>query len=130
MPIPQTGSNMLESVASYEVERGGPDDSGIAIVRLTGELDLTNADELLTELRGLASGGAIVDLNRLAFIDSAAIHLLFQIVEERGRNALAFVVDPEAAVAGTLEIVGLARVAPVVASLDEAKALLDPLHPA
>jgi anti-anti-sigma factor len=121
---------MLGSVASYELERGEPDDSGIAVVTLAGELDLTNADELVTELRALSNGAVIVDLNRLVFIDSAAIHLLFQIVEERGRNTLAFVVDPEAAVAGTLEIVGLGRVAPVVVSLDEAKALLDPVHPA
>jgi anti-anti-sigma factor len=117
-----------KQVASYELEHAGPDDSGIAVVALTGELDLTNADELVTQLRELANGATslVVDLNRLVFIDSAAIHNLFQIVEERGRRSIAFVVDPTAAVAGTLQIVALDRVAPVVASLDAARSLLGP----
>jgi anti-anti-sigma factor len=119
-------------VANYELEHVGPDDAGIAVVVLTGELDLTNADELVARVRELANSATplVVDLNRLVFIDSAAIHQLFQIAEERGHGSVAFVVDPTAPVSGTLRIVQLDRAAPVVASMDEAKALLSPARSA
>jgi anti-anti-sigma factor len=111
-------------VASYELERVESGDSDIAVVALSGELDLTNAEVVVDELYALASNASllVVDLNRLLFIDSAAIHRLFQLAEARGRKGLAFVVDPGAAVAGTLQIVELDRAARVAATLDDAKA--------
>lgn len=105
------------------MEHLAPDEAGIVVVVLTGELDLTNADELVERIEGLTNGTTplVVDLNRVVFIDSAAIHSLFQIARQRTRDALAFVFEPTAAVAGTLEIVELDRAATVTASLDEAK---------
>jgi anti-anti-sigma factor len=113
-------------VATYELEHVEPDDAGIAIVALTGELDLTNAGDLVERIGELANGGTalVLDVNRLVFIDSAAIEQLFQLAHTRGQGATAFVVEPASAVAGTLAIVGLGQAAPVTSSLDEAKALL------
>ena len=113
-------------VASYELDRIEPDPSGIVVVALSGELDVTNADDFLGSLRGLTNRDVpvVLDLSRLVFIDSTAIHHLFRIAEGRDRNSLAFVVEPAATVAATLEIVGLDRAAPVLPSLDAAKALL------
>jgi anti-anti-sigma factor len=117
---------MLKAVASYELENLEHDEAGVACVALTGELDLTNADELAERLAAIANGatGLVIDLNRLVFIDSAAIHRLFEIAREGRPGRLAFVVERGSAVAGTLEIVELGRVAPLTSSLDEARAIL------
>jgi anti-anti-sigma factor len=117
--------NILRSVASYELEHMVPDGSGVACVALSGELDLTNAGDLAERLDDLADGAPVVlDLNRLVFIDSAAIHRLFRIAQERGRRSVAFVVEPTAPVATTLEIAELGRAATVAATYDDAKAIL------
>jgi anti-anti-sigma factor len=100
------------------------DESGLAFVALSGELDLTNADELAQRLGALANGNTpvVVDLNRLVFIDSAAIHRLFRVARKRGPRGVAFVVESTAPVAPTLEIAELSRAATVVRTFDEAKA--------
>lgn len=118
-------------VTSYELEHVEGGEPGIVVVALSGELDLTNADALVAELNELTNGATplVVDLNRVVFIDSAAIHHLFQLAAERGRKSLAFVVGPEAAVAGTLQIVELDRAAKVATTLDEAEAALASARP-
>ena len=109
-----------------------PDEAGLAFVAVSGELDLTNADELAERLGELANGETplVLDLNRVVFIDSAAIHRLFRVARERGPGRLAFVVDPTAPVAATLEIVEFSRAATVSASLAEARATLTRAHSA
>ena len=101
------------------------DDSGVALVALAGELDLTNVDDLEEELRAVTNGRPLVlDLNRLVFIDSAALHRLFRMVRERGARAVAFVIEPTAPIARTLSIVELGRAATVVPTRPEAVAAL------
>jgi anti-sigma B factor antagonist len=113
-------------VATYELEHEERDDSGVALVTLSGELDLTNADDLARRLAKVANGEApvVVDLTRLVFIDSAAIHRLFRIAHDRGPHGIAFVVEPAAPVAAALEIAQLGRAATVASSRAEAKATL------
>jgi anti-anti-sigma factor len=113
-------------VASYELEQMVPDESGPAYIAVSGELDLTNADDLAERLGELANGDRplVLDLSRVVFIDSAAIHRLFRIARDRSPGTLAFVVEPTAPVAATLEIVGFGQVATVAASLAEARANL------
>lgn len=113
-------------VTTYELDGTGLGESGIAHVALSGELDVRNADELACRLDDLTNGHAavVLDLTRVAFIDSAAIHRLFRIAHERGPLAMAFVVEPTSPIAATLEIAGLGRAAPVAATLDEAKTAL------
>jgi anti-anti-sigma factor len=113
-------------VATYELEHVDPDESGIAFVGLSGELDLTNVDDLSQRLDDLADADAptVLDLNRLVFIDSAAIHRLFRIARERGPLGVAFVVESTAPVAAALEIAEFRRGATVASTLAEAKATL------
>lgn len=105
----------------YDLElRTAPLD-GVVVVVLSGELDLTNARELEDRLARCAPGDTVlvVDLNRVVFIDSAALHVLFKLAGRRGRERLTLLLEQGAAVARTLEIVGMKDAAPVVASLDE-----------
>jgi anti-anti-sigma factor len=108
-------------VATFELEHVEDVESGVTLVALAGELDLTNVDGLEDELEAVANGGPIVlDLNHLVFVDSAALHVLFRIVRDRGPGGIAFVIERTAPVAGTLSIVELDRATTVAATRDEA----------
>jgi anti-anti-sigma factor len=78
-------------------------------VSLSGELDLTNARELEERLCAAAPPGSllVVDLNRVVFIDSAALHVLFKVARQVRPGSLVLVLEPDAPVARTLEIVGM-----------------------
>ena len=106
-------------MSDYELEL---DTTGPEIdASLSGELDLTNARELEERLREAAPAGSVVvlDLNRVVFIDSAALHVLFKLARHLGPRALVLVLDPEAPVARTLEIVGMKDAARVLRSRDQ-----------
>ena len=105
-------------MSSYEIERRGDDD--VVHVQLRGELDLTNARDLELRLDEAAPADTrvSVDLNGISFLDSAALHVLFKLARRRGRDGVVFVINPEAHVASTIAIVGLAEVATVAASPD------------
>jgi anti-anti-sigma factor len=107
-------------MSSYVIEMRDGGDSGEVHVALTGELDLTNAGELELGLDELADGGTrlVVDLNAVSSLDSAALHVLFKLARRCGRDRFAFVVDPGARIATTIEIVGLAKVATTRPSSD------------
>ena len=107
-------------MSSYGFEVVEPE-HGTVRIDLSGELDLTNAAELELRLVEAAPSDVrlVLDLNRVSFVDSAAIHLLFELARRRGWDGLAVVLDPDAQIARTLEIVELARVTTVAASLEE-----------
>jgi anti-anti-sigma factor len=114
-------TRILVRMSSYELERLD-DGEGIVEVRLTGELDLTNARELEERLVEIAPPDAqlVVDLNRVVFVDSAALHVLFRVARRRQENGrLVLVLEPTAPIARAIAIVGLARAAQIVASSDE-----------
>jgi anti-anti-sigma factor len=113
------------SVAAFELEHvqdGGPE---VAVVAVAGELDLSNADDFVEQLDAAAAGRPlVVDLNRVLFIDSAALHRLFVVARESGVARLALVAEANAPVARTLEIVQFHRAAIVAASVGEACAAM------
>jgi anti-anti-sigma factor len=116
---------LLSAVALFELEYVTDGDSEVAMVAVAGELDLSNADELVEQLRTTAADRPLViDLNRVVFIDSAALHRLFEVARERGSSGLALVAEPGAPVAKTLEIVQFGRAATVAASVSDACAAL------
>lgn len=118
LPVTMLGGR----VSAYELELGGTGASEID-ASLSGELDLTNARELEERLRDAAPAGStlVVDLNRVVFIDSAALHVLFKIARHLVPGSLVLVLDPDAPIARTLEIVGMKDAARVVASRDQVK---------
>jgi anti-anti-sigma factor len=112
-------------VASFELEHIEDGDPDVAIVALAGDVDLSNADDVVEQLGAAAAGRPlVVDLNRVLFIDSAALHRLFGVARESGSGRLALVADPTAPVAKTLEIVQFKRAAIVATSVAEARAAL------
>lgn len=113
------------AVTSYELEVRTPTSAAgeeVTVVDLGGELDLTNAGEIERRLGEIAHGrdGLIVDLNRVTFVDSAALHMLFRIARRLGtERRFGIVLEPTALVYTTLAIVGLDEVASVRPTLDE-----------
>jgi len=62
------------------VESAG-DDAGIPVVRLTGEIDISNAEPIGEALEAIVGPDArqlVVDLDGLAFMDSAGIAMLLR----------------------------------------------------
>lgn len=106
----------------YELEQRETDDPSVVLVVLAGELDLTNARELeerIADLPGDDGRSLLVDLNRVVFMDSAALHVLFRTARRLGRDRFGLFYEPTASVSRTLGIVGLATVATSGASREE-----------
>jgi anti-anti-sigma factor len=107
-------------VAAFELQQMEDADE-VVVVAVAGDLDLSNADDLVERLGTTAAGRPlVVDLNRVLFIDSAALHRLFGVARESGSGRLALVAEPNAPVARTLEIVQFHRAAIVATSVAEA----------
>lgn len=82
------------------------------VVVLVGELDASNADELVAELEPevTAGGTLVLDLTGLAFIDSLGLRTFLRIasaLEATGRLVLR---SPQSSVARTFTLVGMANV--------------------
>ena len=105
----------------YELEVRGPESDGFTLVELSGEVDLTNAAEVERQLEQIAgTAGLVLDLNRVGFVDSAALHMLFRIARRLGsKQRFGIVLEPTALVARTLAIVGLEEVATVRPTVGE-----------
>ena len=79
-------------MTSYELEQRPTDDPSLVRVDVSGELDLTNAHEVEERLEAItaANGSRLVlDLNRVVFIDSAALHVLFRTARRLGEDRFA-----------------------------------------
>lgn len=107
-------------MSDYELELDETTILGVVVASLSGELDLTNARELEERLLAAAPSGAMlaIDVNRIVFIDSAALHVLFKIARQRGEGELVLVMDPSASVSRTFDIVGMGDAVPIVPSLE------------
>jgi len=113
----------------YQLEERSTVSERVIVVDVTGELDLTNAREVEDRLEELSDGtgsSLVLDLNRVVFIDSAALHVLFRMARRLGKERFGIVIEPTAAVARTLAIVAIDEVATIVES---AGALPVPLSP-
>jgi anti-anti-sigma factor len=105
---------------TVEVERSG---AHASVVSLAGELDLstipTIEPRLLQEIR--SRRGVVIDLTRVAFIDSSGIGMLIQAFREsEGSGRLHIVIAPSSQVERVFTIAGVDRVLPLFLSLDEA----------
>jgi anti-sigma B factor antagonist len=93
-------------------------DGGVLTVSPAGELDLSTAPVLDTELRRVAGGSTdvVVDLRDVSFIDSTGVHVLLRWAGESARRGRAFRVIPGServelvfALTGVLETLGVER---------------------
>jgi anti-anti-sigma factor len=100
---------------------------GHVVVRVTGEIDLANADEVGADIRRAVENRTFalaLDLCDVSYIDSAGVRLLFDLASElrARRQELVIVVCPGTAVSTVLSIVALDSVAVIAKDLDAALA--------
>ena len=111
----------------FEVEHQDSDDPQIVVLALAGELDLTNAGALEERVEQAVSTNGVrlvLDLRRVAFIDSAALHVLFRGARGLSKERFGLVIEPASAISRTFEIVGLDAVATVGGSVHDVMATL------
>ena len=96
---------------------------GIATVTVTGEIDLTNADALQAAVDGTTAPAVVLDLTRVAYLDSSGIRAI-----DRSRRRLVsetrslFIVSPPYTPSSwTFRVAGFDR-GLVVESVEEARA--------
>jgi anti-sigma B factor antagonist len=110
----------VSDLARVESERDGDR----CIVRIQGEIDISNAREVSRWVEAAAPNDAptiVVDLSDVAYLDSAGVHLLFQLAERlrSRRQELRLIVPEDAPVRSLLEFTGLPMVIPVDDHADE-----------
>lgn len=98
--------------------------TGPRVVELVGELDLATVAHWEAEVEQAAAGTGLVvlDLSRIAFVDSAGVHSLFRMLATLGERSkrLVVVAPPESAVRRLLDILDLTALALVCDTRDEA----------
>jgi anti-anti-sigma factor len=94
------------------------------VVRLGGELDLYNADEVRAALAGAldrSPARIVVDMSEVEFIDSTALGVLIEARSRTGRGRLALAA-PQLETRRTLQVSGLDRHLTVHDTVDDALA--------
>jgi anti-sigma B factor antagonist len=97
----------------------------LAFVRVSGEIDLANADRVSSALaspQALGAVGVVLDLTQVSFIDSSGLAALLN-ARKQLDGRLAVVVGPGSAVSRLFETAGVGRHLRVVE--DEASALAE-----
>lgn len=110
----------MNGLAGIEVEETGP----LCLLRISGEIDVSNAEDLSAEIEAAVPNGAptlVVDLTHTTYLDSAGVKLLFLLADRfrARRRVLRLVVPPEAPIRAVLELTGLTRVVALEDQLDE-----------
>jgi anti-anti-sigma factor len=82
------------------------------VARLEGEIDMSNASELGTAIIARVSTDAlavVLDLGAVGYLDSAGIHIVFDLRERLRRRGqeIRLVVEPESPIATSLQYAGV-----------------------
>jgi anti-anti-sigma factor len=96
--------------ASVECTDAG---NGVPVIRLGGELDISNIPSVEAELEALlssADGGAVFDLSTLRFMDSSGIALLLRAREQVGDVVVR---NPSPVIQRIIEATGLTDTLPI-----------------
>jgi len=112
----------VNELARVEVEN----DDERCLLRVHGEIDISNAGELAKSIENAVPNSAavvIIDLTHTTYLDSAGVQLLFRLADRLGdrRQRLRLVVPKEAAIRTVLELTGIARLIPMVERVAEAE---------
>jgi anti-anti-sigma factor len=118
--------NELARVERVEGEQQGT----LCLVRVHGEVDLSNAQEVSAAIgnaMGQEARRLVVDLSDITYLDSAGVALLFRLAERlRARRRQLYLVVPRGSpVRRVLDFTGLPRVIPLEARLEDALARSD-----
>jgi anti-anti-sigma factor len=98
---------------------------GIALARIVGEIDMSNADDLRAALAAampVDAGGMVLDLTGVDYLDSAGIRLLYMFSEDvrARRQKLQVVIPSKSMVADVLRLAGVTDYVGAVETVDEA----------
>jgi anti-anti-sigma factor len=93
------------------------------VVRLRGEIDLSNADALAEVAEGAvpnSAKGLVLDLSGVTYLDSTGLRLIFRLARRLGdrQQALRLVVPEGARIARVLTFAGVSTVAEVLPTYD------------
>ena len=99
---------MSDQLAKVRVRERG----AIVMAAVEGEIDLSNARTLLTELSGTVPNtarGLLLDLMELEFLDSSGIHMLYDLAERLAtrQQGFAVVLEPDAPPRRAIEVSGV-----------------------
>jgi anti-anti-sigma factor len=124
--VPARCPTQERPMTSYEIDRRLTDVSGTVVADASGELDLTNARHLEERLAEITPNGErlVLDLNRVTFVDSAALHALFRTARRLGDGRFGIALAPAAALTRTLTIVGMTDAVPVRPTAEDVAQLL------
>jgi anti-sigma B factor antagonist len=103
------------------------DHDRVVVARLTGEIDLSNAESIesaITESTPNHALALILDVSALDYLDSAGIHLIYKLREKlRARNqGLSLVIPAESPANDALRLAGVSAVVDTVETLEKALA--------
>ncbi|MGH3505918.1 MAG: STAS domain-containing protein [Nocardioidaceae bacterium] len=106
----------------------GESSRGAHVVRVTGEVDLSNARGLLDTISRAVPGDAglvVLDLSHTTYLDSAGIAMIFRLGERLhySRQELRLVVPVESPIRAVVELTNVRHVIPVMDALVEAQEL-------
>ena len=104
-----------------EVEATDLDDA--RVVTVSGEIDLSNAHDVLEAIGDVVRSGAtaiILDLSGVTFLDSSGIAMLFRLRQRisHSRQELRLVVPPDSPIRRVLELTKVTELIPVQDSLE------------
>jgi anti-anti-sigma factor len=113
----------VSELAELESEQIGP----VCVVRVRGEIDMTNARTLSAMIENAMPAGTptlVLEMSGTTYLDSRGVALLLRLAERlrSRRQELRLVVPPEAPIRGVLDFTGVAAVMRVDARLDDALA--------
>jgi anti-anti-sigma factor len=111
----------MRHLVELELER----QADVAVARLDGEVDISNAKEVEAEIAAAVSNDAwalVVDLSRVRYLDSAGVRLLVGLARRlRTRGQELRIAIPEGApIKEVLVLSNLEEVAPLHATVEEA----------
>lgn len=100
---------------------------GIALARIAGEVDMSNADELhkaLASAMPTDASAMVLDLTGVDYLDSAGIRMIYMLSEDlqARRRQLHVVVPSSSMVADVLRLAGVSEHIGAVETVDEALA--------
>jgi anti-anti-sigma factor len=105
---------MRDGIASFEFEASGD----VLVATVEGEIDSSNAAELrlaLSERLPSAASALVLDLSQVAYLDSAGVHLLFDLGRRLAarRQAIRLVIGSQSPIRRVLGMCAVATVAPI-----------------
>lgn len=100
-------SKSVRTVGNLQIEQ-----KGNGVLALSGEVDLSNADQVPQAVSALApsEGDLVLDVSGLRFIDSTGVRLLLSLASDRGQRGGNLVLErPAGVVRRVLGLMGIER---------------------